>query len=275
MPISALEGTGPLTPTPMQWRRHWRSRSSANRALYALFCLLFLVSSYRFFTANDSRDDCLDELLTPVRDGSLYTFPDNGAGYEGTYITFDNNVTSQYHLSNFREQREPTFPDTVEGCLASGTECFRTSSPVVIDLVWTYANGSDPLHRYSHSVSLYAQHTASMAKIPMRALNSRAQAVLREYDELRFSLRSAFVHLLGKQGKAWLVLPDYDWPGCQGQGEWKLGQIPQWLNMRAHHQVRVVHHSQLWRGMAGLPTFNSLAIESQFANLPSTVSEHL
>lgn len=92
----------------------------------------------------------------------------------------------------------------------------QTVEESVIDIVWTWVNGSDPLHEQTRGH--YIQETGHHPK------NAR----FREHDELRASLRSA-THATGKWRKnAWhIITPDVENPDDSNQ---RLGLLPQWAN---------------------------------------------
>ncbi|KAJ7616620.1 hypothetical protein FB45DRAFT_934589 [Roridomyces roridus] len=163
-----------------------------------------------------------------------------------------------------------------------------------IDLIYTWVNGSDPLHRKARKAAVDAQVRKGSMKKPR-------EARFREHDELRYSLRSIRkATALWKQTAIHLVSADVD-PKDTSNSNTRLGLLPQWFNLNftpprsdngappvyLHHDselfrlipngpgrpsVEAIHE---WRNKT-LPTFNSHAIESQLPNLdPSFVSENI
>ena len=126
-----------------------------------------------------------------------------------------------------------------------------------LDVVYSWVNGSDPRH-----LALMAKHSS------WRKTSAKEAKHYRDYDELRYSIRSV-ESMFGKYvNNIVIVSADY------GQGEQREGQVPQWLNLTwksedtGKSRVQMVHHSQVFVGKNDLlPTFNSLAIESQIVNI--------
>ena len=126
-----------------------------------------------------------------------------------------------------------------------------------LDVVYSWVNGSDPRH-----LDLMAKYST------WRRTSSKEAKHYRDYDELRYSVRSV-ESMFGKYvGNIVVVSADYE------QGDHREGQVPQWLNTTwksketGKNRVQMVHHSQVFVGKNDLlPTFNSLAIESQIVNI--------
>ncbi|KAJ7767953.1 hypothetical protein DFH07DRAFT_808194 [Mycena maculata] len=181
--------------------------------------------------------------------------------------------------------------DCVEQWIARGTWGSCPVDEPRIDLVYTWVNGSDPLH--------YKARTKALENL--KVLRRPKEARFREHDELRYSLRS-----IRKATSSWkhtavhLVTADVD-PEDPSNPDGRLGLVPQWLNMDfkpsrsedgpppvyLHHDSELFHliptgprNSRIeevfaWRNKT-LPTFNSHAIESQLPNLdPKLVSENI
>ncbi|KAF8965598.1 hypothetical protein BDZ97DRAFT_1811431 [Flammula alnicola] len=164
-----------------------------------------------------------------------------------------------------------------------------------IDLVWTWVNGSDPLHLAAREA-----HPIPPPKPPqLQPSSANKEKQYRQHDELRYSVRSATAatkswkrstfHLVANSYS--LPLPPYEGEGKDVRYGLRLGQVPQWLDLwkigdeapslTIHHDVDIFHllpsspnkeilNADLaaWREVS-LPTFNSLAVESQLANLPA------
>jgi hypothetical protein len=113
-----------------------------------------------------------------------------------------------------------------------------------IDAVYLWVDGGDP--RFQRELALQvARHSGSL---PGEAVDGRR---FRDNDELRYSLRSLEAHA------AWI-------------GDIHIvtnGQAPEWLNTR-HERIHLVTHDTIFPDPAGLPTFNSCAIELNLHRIP-------
>jgi hypothetical protein len=142
----------------------------------------------------------------------------------------------------------------------------RLEEPTVVDAVFTYVNGSDPVWRAAFDAHL-ASHPrdrhghghgqghgleADGADVPF--FNR-----YRDWNELRYSMRSLHTHA------PWIRRVHLVVSGPT--------QVPRWLDA-AHPRLRVVYHRDLFpRPALELPTFNSLAIESVLHRIPG-LSNH-
>ncbi|KAJ7475403.1 hypothetical protein B0H11DRAFT_2427857 [Mycena galericulata] len=158
-----------------------------------------------------------------------------------------------------------------------------------IDLVYIWVNGSDVLHSESREDLL-------------GVLNySTRNARFRQHDELRYSLRSAFKNTRPWKDSVWHIVtadvPDPD----EFEDSQRLGLVPQWLDLDSawaggengeppvylHHDSELFRLTTLpgytpsieevdkWRDSV-LPTFNSMAVESQLPHLdPNIVSDNI
>ncbi|KAF7357842.1 hypothetical protein MVEN_00830400 [Mycena venus] len=158
-----------------------------------------------------------------------------------------------------------------------------------IDLVYIWVNGSDVYHWESRQDVL-----ASLEY-------STANARFRQHDELRYSLRSAFQNTKSWKHSVWhIVTADVPDPDAFDDSQ-RLGLVPQWLDFdrawaggeNGEPPVYLYHDSELFRftSLPGhtptidqvdkwrsnvLPTFNSMAVESQLPHLdPEIVSENI
>ncbi|KAJ7091977.1 hypothetical protein B0H15DRAFT_948172 [Mycena belliarum] len=159
----------------------------------------------------------------------------------------------------------------------------------VIDLVYIWVNGSDVLH------------WESRADLLESLSYSTRNARFRQHDELRHSLRSAFKNTKTWKNSVWHIItadvPDPD----EFDDDQRLGLVPQWLDLdRAwaggengeppvymYHDSEIFHLTSIpghtptieevekWRASV-LPTFNSMAVESQLPHMnPDVVSENI
>ncbi|KAJ7247002.1 hypothetical protein C8J57DRAFT_1359794 [Mycena rebaudengoi] len=160
-----------------------------------------------------------------------------------------------------------------------------------IDLVYSWVNGSDILHRKARQDLLAT--TKYITK----------EARFREHDELRYSLRSARSATASWPNSTWHIvtadMPDPD--NTSTDQPRRLGLVPQWLDVTCAHYpgfegqppIHLQHDTQLFHltGKPGaalkvqdasdwlnkiIPSFNSHAVESQLPHLdPDTVAENI
>jgi len=94
----------------------------------------------------------------------------------------------------------------------------------------------------------------------------------REHDELRYSVRSVFKYFHASISSIRIIASDfYD----ASLNSW-IGQVPHWLDLDAAqlNGVSMLFTSQLFNAKTSfLPTFNSLALESQFYNVPQELND--
>ncbi|KAF9575039.1 Xanthine phosphoribosyltransferase 1 [Mortierella alpina] len=159
-----------------------------------------------------------------------------------------------------------------------------------IDVVYTWVNGSDPrLQRikeeFENASPLFQSSRAN--RLTRRASNVDTQAGentvvvhrnertartkretdqtahrFRDMDELKYSVRSVAQYAAGMFEKIYILATEVE-------PETNEGQIPSWLNQTsAKGVVEVVQHDEIFENTAFLPTFNSLAIESQMHHVP-------
>jgi len=89
----------------------------------------------------------------------------------------------------------------------------------------------------------------------------------REHDELRYSIRSIFKYFARGFSRIHILASDFY------NGTAWVGQVPTWLDLEAakQHGVSMVYTSELYRdNRENLPVFNSLALESKLAAVPSS-----
>ena len=138
---------------------------------------------------------------------------------------------------------------------------------------------SDPLH----SAARAAHPPSSTGRLPTAAMMEKQ---FRQHDELRFSLRSAKAATRNwKQTTLHLVANSYSIPsqpsdeGYEKEDnekdyEERLGQVPQWLDLKKIGQEAskvMVHHGELATSLARVVTIRSLGLchRSLFLFLPS------
>ncbi|KAG0037142.1 hypothetical protein BGZ82_003056, partial [Podila clonocystis] len=87
----------------------------------------------------------------------------------------------------------------------------------------------------------------------------------RDMDELKYSVRSVYENGRGLGGKIHVLTTDVDPEASSG-----TGQVPSWLDLEiAQGNLSLVHHASIFEDSSVLPTFNSLAIESQIHHVPN------
>ncbi|KAF2164689.1 hypothetical protein M409DRAFT_67797 [Zasmidium cellare ATCC 36951] len=169
----------------------------------------------------------------------------------------------------------------VWGPACSGTDL---SQGLTIDGVWAWVNGSDPLqiawrnrYRPNDGMTMDATHRYT------------------EHNELRYSMRSALASLGNRTMRRLHILASaYGLPDAVDAD--MAGQVPAWLDkevaatdagsIKLHHDVDFFAPSEAgqtnlseletwkWRKSV-IPSFNSLAVESQIYNIDNTASDQL
>ncbi|KAK0201124.1 hypothetical protein DFS33DRAFT_1479637 [Desarmillaria ectypa] len=131
-----------------------------------------------------------------------------------------------------------------------------------MDIVWSWVNGSDPLHTAA----------LSEAEHDLGYVTSKPK-LYRDHDELRYSMRSALAAFRNGVGNFYLLTSDTQATSSEeSTSRLRYGQIPQWLSASdwndGNVSLSVRHHSQFFSpGAYAGPTFNSFAIESQLGHL--------
>ncbi|KAF8757746.1 N-acetylglucosamine-1-phosphate transferase alpha and beta subunits [Rhizoctonia solani] len=142
-----------------------------------------------------------------------------------------------------------------------------------LDVVWTWTNGSDPLHFRARRIAEMSEPRFVQEETP-RGRNKQKEGaedkLFREHDELRHSIRSVLDNFHRWSTRFQVLAADFPFPSCNltHSRNTLLGQIPQWLNNHNSKDgsitLDVVHHSQFMSDYRQ-PTFSS--IESQLTNL--------
>ncbi|KIY64505.1 hypothetical protein CYLTODRAFT_425139 [Cylindrobasidium torrendii FP15055 ss-10] len=211
------------------------------------------------------------------------------------------NSTNTYHrftpndptlsVANHHLQRITAYNQIPDACLDHWVATGRWEPPChgvkesLIDVIWVWVNGSDPLHVQSRN-----EYLLSLGEQPK-------EARFREHDELKYSLRSVAAATSTWRKSLWHIVTSDVHSTDSGS---HLGLVPQWLDLNATstnreldvQPINIIEHINLFRLFNStsdalsveesiswkdkvLPTFNSLAIESQLPNLdPSTVAEN-
>lgn len=118
-----------------------------------------------------------------------------------------------------------------------------------VDLVYTWVDADDPAWAARRQAAKPGSEYGSPA-------TSNDIGRFTSHDELRYSLRSVA----------------YFAPWVRRIHLVTAGQVPKWLDT-SNDKIRVVDHSEIFRGDGNLPTFNSHAIESQLHRIPG-LAEH-
>ncbi|KAF9212166.1 hypothetical protein BGZ59_007148 [Podila verticillata] len=148
--------------------------------------------------------------------------------------------------------------------LDPGYDEAHSTEQLRLDVVYTWVNGSDAdlqslRHEHQSKSPLFHLSAAGDAK----TIESVTVKRFRDMDELRYSVRSIaqyasstyrHIHVLSTESR----------PG--------VAQTPYWLKTSpsgsTEGELRVVPHRAMFGDSADLPSFNSLAIESQMRNIP-------
>lgn len=146
------------------------------------------------------------------------------------------------------------------------------------DVVHTWQDGSDPLQANAREEAL--------AQSATQGESGNAIRHFRIHDELRHSLRSVF-KAFGRHAR---VIKNFYFLSTDlptSESDRRLGMVPKWLDVRhPFHQHAQIHplfpwkvhktsafdnsrEAEQWRDDA-LPVFNSMAVESQFTNVPTS-----
>ncbi|KAG0053311.1 Xanthine phosphoribosyltransferase 1 [Gryganskiella cystojenkinii] len=137
----------------------------------------------------------------------------------------------------------------------------QTTESPKFDIVYTWVNGSDPAlqdlrHEYQSRSPIFEMEGAGDAE----TIESVTTRRFRDMDELRYSVRSTAQHANNMYRKIHLLTtetkPDQ-------------GQVPVWLDQTSSNQIDTVHHSTIFADKSHLPSFNSLAIESNMHRIPA------
>ncbi|KAI0004852.1 hypothetical protein F4779DRAFT_630244 [Xylariaceae sp. FL0662B] len=143
-----------------------------------------------------------------------------------------------------------------------------------IDFVYNWVNGSDEAfnairHGYEVSSPLNDREGRWIAQ---HGINR-----YRDWDELRYSLRSLDVYAKGFVNKVQLLVNSVSNGAYRQDGRGMHAQRPTWLrgDDAAREHVQILPQEAFFRDAerACLPTFNSLSIESQVFNTPSTTDQ--
>lgn len=168
----------------------------------------------------------------------------------------------------------------LEPAVAQGLPCHSSSStarePPALDVVWTWTNGSDPLHFRARTLAELAEPQFIQDPPSPRGKKKvgAEDKLFREHDELRHSVRSVLDNFRRWSTRFRILAADFPFPACnltEGRTV-RLGQFPQWLDVNSSAWrdgdigLDVIQHSEFMSDYRQT-TFSSLSIESQFANL--------
>ncbi|KAG9295332.1 hypothetical protein G9A89_013361 [Geosiphon pyriformis] len=185
--------------------------------------------------------------------------------------------------------------------IINGTYPIKYSpNEIIFDILYTWVNGSETRHqelrgfyeKSSPAFNLTLRPSIipwwkSSSKDKIKTLQSerayKNNKRYRDFDELRYSIRSVERNLGEFFKKIWIVSMDFEKePVGQEEnlkivsqnGNWREGQVPQWLNLSwiypktGEKRVEMTHHTNIFKNNTNsLPTFNSLAIETQLKNI--------
>lgn len=201
--------------------------------------------------------------------------------------------TSETHLTDRTPLRIRVYESMSDACAEQwvvqhqwGSACNETdlSEGLKIDGVWAWVNGSDSLHIESR------RRYRTSNKMKMDATYRYT-----EHNELLFSMRSALISL-GTDVMQRLHILASAYPLLNGSDNLMAGQVPIWLDKQKALNGTgpvVLHHDgeyfrpvakpkidlspskiEQWR-TAVIPSFNSLAVESQMHNIGNTASDQI
>eukprot|EP01103_Thecamoeba_quadrilineata_P011560 TRINITY_DN2788_c0_g1_i1.p1 TRINITY_DN2788_c0_g1~~TRINITY_DN2788_c0_g1_i1.p1 ORF type:complete len:429 (+),score=73.72 TRINITY_DN2788_c0_g1_i1:98-1384(+) len=178
-------------------------------------------------------------------------------------ISFSSSSSSQENFVQSQNQTTAFFID--EGFsildekrklldLLNTTRLKTKKKPSKFDIVYTYVNGSDPVHlakklTYLEQARLNNTYSADVANID--------EALSRDNNELMFSLRSVAAHFHWFKGKVFII----------------ADQEPCWLNT-SHPQIHMVKLEDFMPSDA-VPSFNSHAIEANIHRIKGLAEHYL
>ncbi|KAJ7047910.1 hypothetical protein C8F04DRAFT_1060505 [Mycena alexandri] len=167
--------------------------------------------------------------------------------------------------------------------VSQGKPCVATERGTV-DAVWTWVNGSESILAATRNAVV----AEAMAKLqgPRRPLFRGARSThFREHGEMINSMRSVWKSMPSTLVNKYILLTAD--VSADDTEELRLGSVPIWMNTSQEGRLQVLHHSEVFRVPEAslpkadnrankgrewrdryVPSFNSLAIESQLANIP-------
>ncbi|KAJ7086180.1 hypothetical protein B0H15DRAFT_361823 [Mycena belliarum] len=184
---------------------------------------------------------------------------------------------------------EPTLAQRlpcVDQWLSRGKPCEMTEKGR-IDAVWTWVNGSEPVLEDTRedAVAMVAATLKPMGSWQPPVLGSR-QTHFRTHGEMINSMRSVFSSMPSEVVRKYILLTAD--VAAEDTAELRLGSVPTWMDTNHSTSLQILHHSDVFRvprsslpqieveghGLEwrdrNVPSFNSLAIESQLANIPES-----
>lgn len=260
----------------------WRFRLRRSRCFIALtvpVVLYALQYGYRLGYFSWGQDPLWSY---PYINASATTFPP----HDPAYVIFE--PPSSFPPANGSLQNVGQLPsECIDGSFAAGHRCHMRHDPP-LDVVWTWANGSDRLFRTSIVNAVQTPHRRWIA---MSLANSqffrydvwfRAPARVgliqvsadRDHDELRHSVRSVLRHFGGYTTRLHIVTSDFPIliPVMDGDSLYpiprRLGLVPRWLDLRragtwqdGNMSLMLKYHSEIFRPYGG-PSFNRCGVSS-------------
>ncbi|KAF8705155.1 N-acetylglucosamine-1-phosphate transferase alpha and beta subunits, partial [Rhizoctonia solani] len=233
------------------------------------------------------KDSFLDALvkcengLTPPANQAEFVFPTEQSPMAHLATKYRALTNTQHDTPLALSKRLPRrdalgLPRDCLNHTVNGLACphgLASRSPPSLDVVWTWANGSDPLHFRARRIAEMSEPRFVQEETP-RGRNKQKEGaedkLFREHDELRHSIRSVLDNFHRWSTRFQVLAADFPFPSCNltHSRNTLLGQIPQWLNNHNSKDgsitLDVVHHSQFMSDYRQ-PTFSS--IESQLTNL--------
>ncbi|KAI1318305.1 Xanthine phosphoribosyltransferase 1 [Mortierella claussenii] len=177
-------------------------------------------------------------------------------------------------LGTFNSRPIPTWMmDWIQHRILDASAATSSSHHIVLDLVYTWVNGSDPTltdmkERYKALSPLF-QPTIDMANGAGQVNKQSDQSAnrFRDMNELKYSVRSVAEYAARDFfRKTHILTTEAVMNPSTGQQQ---GQVPQWLDFEnAKDIIELVPHSHVYDDQHHLPSFNSLSIESQMHHIP-------
>ncbi|KAG0326908.1 Xanthine phosphoribosyltransferase 1 [Dissophora globulifera] len=135
-----------------------------------------------------------------------------------------------------------------------------------IDVVYTWVNGSDPTlmavkERYEDASPFFQKFRAARNARVGQSNSGLTANRYRDMDELRYSVRSVAEYASTMFNRIHILTTVVD-------PETQESQAPSWLNNASLDVIQLVRHDVIFKDKTLLPSFNSLAIESQIHHIP-------
>ncbi|KAJ7179662.1 hypothetical protein C8R46DRAFT_1325404 [Mycena filopes] len=254
-----------------------------------IVCLLVLVTCLGVFLFQIPQTPPTDRYPPPkphavkpvVENTVIPPKPAQGAIPEGwrPFRPPDSYLLKPFVLEPSLAQRLPC----VDSWVSQGKPCLATERGTM-DAVWTWVNGSESILAATRN-GIVAEAEAKLQGPRRPPFMGARSTHFREHGEMVNSMRSVWESLPATLVNKYILLTAD--VSADDTEELRLGSVPIWMNTSQEDRLQVLHHSDVFRvpetslpktddrAQQGrewrdrfVPSFNSLAIESQIANIP-------